>query len=208
MITRNKAQLVTQGYNKDEGIDYEETYALVARLEAIHLLLAFVCPKNFKLFKMDVTNAFLNGYINEEAYVAQPPCFENHEYPNHIFKLKRTLCGPKQAPMAWYKRLSKFFINQGYLRGKFDTTLFIKRHEDDTLLVQVYIDDIIFGYTNMQLVREFSKLMQGEFEMSLMGELNYFPGLQIKQLNEGTFVYQTKYCKELLKRFGMVDVNS
>ena len=90
--------------------------------------------------------------------------------------------GLKQAHRAWYERLSKFLINQGYLRGKVDTTLFIKRHGNDTLLIQLYVDNIIFGSTNMQLVKEFSKLLQGKFEMSLMGELNYFLGLQIKQL--------------------------
>ncbi|KAK2382949.1 putative mitochondrial protein [Trifolium repens] len=205
IIIRNKARLVAQGYNQEEGIDYEETYAPVARLEAIRLLLAYACNMNFKLYQMDVKSAFLNGYINEEVYVKQPPGFENHELPDYVFKLKRALYGLKQAPRAWYDRLSKFLIKNGYSRGKVDTTLFIKRKGKDVLLVQIYVDDIIFGSTNPSLVKSFSSLMQGEFEMSMMGELTYFLGLQIKQLEEGTFIYQTKYCLELLKKFGMTD---
>ncbi|KAK2364610.1 cysteine-rich RECEPTOR kinase [Trifolium repens] len=205
IIIRNKARLVAQGYNQEEGIDYEETYAPVARLEAIRLLLAYACNMNFKLYQMDVKSAFLNGYINEEVYVKQPPGFENHEHPDYVFKLKRALYGLKQAPRAWYDRLSKFLIKNGYSRGKVDTTLFIKRKGKDVLLVQIYVDDIIFGSTNPSLVKSFSSLMQGEFEMSMMGELTYFLGLQIKQLEEGTFIYQTKYCLELLKKFGMTD---
>ncbi|KAK2382297.1 putative mitochondrial protein [Trifolium repens] len=205
VIVRNKARLVAQGYNQEEGIDYEETYAPVARLEAIRLLLAYACNMNFKLYQMDVKSAFLNGYISEEVYVKQPPGFENHEHPDYVFKLKRALYGLKQAPRAWYDRLSKFLIKNGYSRGKVDTTLFIKRKGKDVLLVQIYVDDIIFGSTNPSLVKSFSNLMQGEFEMSMMGELTYFLGLQIKQLDEGTFIYQTKYCLELLKKFEMTD---
>src|SRR4051812_39401699 len=159
VITRNKARLVAQGYNQEEGIDYEETYAPVARLEAIRLLLAYASSKDFKLFQMDVKSAFLNGYINEEVYVAQPPGFENYMYPTHVYKLKRALYGLKQAPRAWYERLSKFLLSQGYSRGKVDTTLFIKRKDKDVLLVQVYVDDIIYGSTNSKLVKDFSKLM-------------------------------------------------
>ena len=107
IIIRNKARLVAQGYNQQGGIDYEETFALVARLEAIRMLLAFACHKNFILYQMDVKNAFLNGFINEEVYVEQPPGFGSFNFPNHVFKLKKTLYGLKQEPRAWYERLSK-----------------------------------------------------------------------------------------------------
>ena len=202
-IVRNKARLVAKGYNQEEGIDYDETYAPVARLEAIRMLLAFASSYNFKLYQMDVKSAFLNGFIQEEVYVEQPPGFEDYENPNHVFKLKKALYGLKQAPRAWYERLSKFLIEKGFRRGKVDTTLFILIENKNILLVQVYVDDIIFGSTNESLCKFFSNLMQSEFEMSMMGELNFFLGLQIKQGKEGTFVSQTKYCKELLKRFGM-----
>ena len=140
----------------------------------LYIILAYDCSKYFKLFQMDMKSVFLSGYINEEVYVVQPSGFENHEYPNHVYKLKLDLYGLKQAHRAWYERLSKFLINKGHSRGKLDTTLFVKHQGKHTLLVQVYVDDIIFGSTNIQLVKEFSKLMRGEFEMSHPGELNYF----------------------------------
>ena len=115
---------------------------------------------------MDGKNAFLNGYISEEVYVSQPSDFENHEYPNHTFKLKWALYGLKQAPRAWYERLSKFLLDQVYSIGKVDTTLFIKRQGKHILLVQIYVDDIIFGSTIMQLFKEFSKLIRENLKWS------------------------------------------
>ena len=153
---------------------------------------------------MDVKSAFLNGFINEEVYVEQPPGFQSFNFPNHVFRLKKALYGLKQAPRAWYERLSKFLLmKKGFKMGKIDTTLFIKTKENDMLLVQIYIDDIIFGATNVSLCEEFSKGMHSEFEMTMMGELNFFLGLQIKQLKEGPFINQAKYIRDLLKRFGM-----
>ncbi|GKV30776.1 hypothetical protein SLEP1_g39556 [Rubroshorea leprosula] len=202
-VVRNKARLVAKGYSQEEGIDYDETYAPVARLESIHMLCAFACHMNMKLFQMDVKSAFLNGFIKEEVYVEQPPGFEDPYFPDHVFKLSKALYGLKQAPRAWYERLSGFLIEKGFSRGRVDTTLFIKHHEKDFLIVQIYVDDIIFGATNELLCENFSKLVQGEFEMSMMGELNFFLGLQIKQSNEEIFINQTMYTKELLKKFGM-----
>ena len=205
MIVRNKARLVAQGFNQEEGIDYEETFAPVARLESIRMLLAFACHKGFTLFQMDVKSAFLNGYILEEVYVEQPPGFQNHKYPDHVFKLKKALYGLKQAPRAWYDRLSKFLILNDFSMEKADTTLFIKVKGDDMIIVQIYVDDIIFGATNDLLCEDFAKSMSSEFEMSMMGELNFFLGLQIKQSKEGIFINQAKYVKEMLKKFEMED---
>jgi len=190
---RNKARLVAQGFNQKECIDYEETFTPVARLEVIRMLLAFACYKDFKLFQMDVKSAFLNGLISEEVYVEQPPGFESHEFPNHVFKLTKALYGLKQAPGAWYERLSGFLLEKGFTRGKID----------DLLIVQIYVDDIIFGSTNENMCSEFSKIMQKEFEMSMMGELNFFLGHQIKQTKNGIFINQSKYIKDLLKKFGI-----
>ncbi|KAK6146097.1 hypothetical protein DH2020_019966 [Rehmannia glutinosa] len=202
-IVRNKARLVAQGYCQEEGIDYDETFAPLARLEAIRNLLAYSCYKNFKLYQMDVKSAFLNGIIQEEVYVKQPPGFENFSRPNDVYKLKKALYGLKQAPRAWYDRLSSFLLQNGFIRGKVDTTLFVFEKGQDCLLVQIYVDDIIFGATNDSLCKKFSKLMQGEFEMSMMGELNFFLRLQIKQCQEGIYISQSKYTKELLKKFGI-----
>jgi len=202
-ITKNKARLVAKGYRQEEGIDYDETYARVARLEAIHLLLAYASIMKFKLYQMDVKSAFLNGFIKEDVYVEQPPSFEDYKFPNHIYKLKKAVYGLKQAPRFWYERLSTFLLKNDFERGKIDSALFIKRVGEHILLVQVYVDDIIFGSTNKSLCEGFASIMQSEFEMSMMGELTFFLGLQIKQMEEGTFISQSKYCKEVLKKFEM-----
>ena len=123
-IVRNKVRLVAKGYNQEEGIDYDETYAPVARLESIRMLLAFACYKNFMLYQMDVKSAFLNGFIMEEVYVEQPQGFLNKAYPNFVFKLKKVLYGLKQAPRAWYDRLKTFLITKGFSMGKVDIALF------------------------------------------------------------------------------------
>jgi len=190
VITRNKARLVAKGYNQEEGIDYGETFAPVARLEVVRLLLAFACMSGFKLFQMDVKSVFLNGIINEEVYVEQPPGFEDHQHPNHVYKMKKALYGLKQAPRQWYERLSNFLLSNGYERGMIDKTLFIKKSNSKIILVQIYVDDIIFGATKDSLCEEFVVAMQGEFEMYMMGELSFFLGLQVKQSKDGIFLCQ------------------
>ncbi|GKA96363.1 retrovirus-related pol polyprotein from transposon TNT 1-94 [Tanacetum coccineum] len=203
IVSRNKARLVAQGYNQQEGIDYDETYAPVARLESIRILLAYACALDFKLFQMDVKSAFLNGFINEEVYVAQPPGFIDFEKPDHVYKLKKALYGLKQAPKAWYDRLKAFLIKHEYKMGMVDNTLFTKKKSSNLIIVQIYVDDIIFGSTCQDMCDEFAKIMHDEFEMSMMGELNFFLGLQIKQMEDGIFFNQSKYIKEILKKFGL-----
>ncbi|GJT29367.1 retrovirus-related pol polyprotein from transposon TNT 1-94 [Tanacetum coccineum] len=185
------------------GIDYDETYALVARLESIRILLAYACALDFKLFQMDVKSAFLNGFINEEVYMAQPPGFIDFKKPDHVYKLKKALYGLKQAPKAWYDRLKAFLIKHEYKMGMVDNTLFTKKKSSNLIIVQIYVDDIIFGSTCQDMCDEFAKIMHDEFEMSMMGELNFFLGLQIKQMEDGIFFNQSKYIKEMLKKFGL-----
>ena len=172
ITTRNKAILVAKGFSQVEGIDYDETFAPVARLEAIRMLLAFVSHSNFKVYQMDVKSAFLNGEIDEEVNVEQPPGFEDPDFLNFVYYLFKAIYGLKQAPRKWYDTLSIFvFIKNGFIRGVIDKTLFTKKHKNDMLLVQVYVDDIRFGSTNEDLCKRFAKLMQSKFEMSLVGEL-------------------------------------
>ncbi|GJT19985.1 retrovirus-related pol polyprotein from transposon TNT 1-94 [Tanacetum coccineum] len=205
IVSRNKARLVAQGYNQQEGIDYDETYAPVARLESIRILLAYACALDFKLFQMDVKSAFLNGFINEEVYVAQPPGFIDFEKSDHVYKLKKALYGLKQAPKAWYDRLKAFLIKHEYKMGMVDNTLFTKKKSSNLIIVQIYVDDIIFGSTCQDMCDEFAKIMHDEFEISMMGELNFFLGLQIKQMEDGIYFNQSKYIKEMLKKFGLED---
>jgi hypothetical protein len=180
VVTRNKARLVAKGYSQVEGLDFDETYAPVARLESIHILLAYATYHGFKLYQMDVKSAFLNGPIKEEVYVEQPPDFEDSEYPTHVYKLSKALYGLKQAPRAWYECLRDFLITNGFKVGKANPTLFTKTIAKDLFVCQIYVDDIIFGSTNKSSCEEFSRIMIQEFGMSMMGELKYFLGFQIK----------------------------
>ena len=141
---------------------------------------------------MDVKSAFLNSTIKEEVHVEQPPGFEDHQFLNHVYKLNKALYGLKQAPRAWYERLSKFLIENGFKRENMDATLFLKKKNTSLLVVQVYVDDITFGATKQSLYEEFVNLMQGEFEMSMMEDLTYFLGLGIKQEKDEIFINQTK----------------
>jgi len=206
-VIRNKARLVAQGYTQIEGLDLDETYAPVARLEAIRILLAYACAHNIKLYQMDVKSAFLNEYINELFYVEQSPGFENDKKPNHVYKLRKALYGLKQAPKAWYERLRDFLHSKGFIMGKVDTTLFTKKIGQDLSMLQIFVDGIIFGSTNQEFC-EFENMMANEFDMSMIRELSYFLGLQIKQMKNGTFVSQGKYIKEMLKKFGMDDAKA
>jgi hypothetical protein len=137
----------------------------------------------------------LNGFLEEEVYVKQPPFFESAEFSHKVYRPRKALYGLKQAPRAWYDRLKGFLFSKGFEIGKVDKTLFLLRHGDDILIVQVYVDDIIFGSSSHSLVVSFAEDMSKEFEMSMMGELQFFLGLQIKQAKQGTFVHQAKYTK-------------
>ncbi|GJT27098.1 retrovirus-related pol polyprotein from transposon TNT 1-94 [Tanacetum coccineum] len=177
--TKNKARLVAQGYSQEEGIDYDETFAPVERMEAIRIFLAFATYMNFKVYQIDVKSAFLNA----------------------LYRLK-------QAPRAWYKTLSTFLIQNKFTRGRIDNTLFIYKSKGDVLPVQVCVDDIIFGSTNYKLCKQFDKLMTKKFEMSMMGELTYFLGLQIKQDDKGILICQEQYTRNLLKKYEISNSSS
>ncbi|GJV39209.1 retrovirus-related pol polyprotein from transposon TNT 1-94 [Tanacetum coccineum] len=147
-VIRNKTRLVVRGCRQDEGIDFEESFALVARMEAIRICLAYAAHKSFIMFQMDVKTDFLHGSLKEDVYVCQPEGFIDVDLPNHVYKLKKALYGLKQAPRAWYDELSKFLLQNHFIKGTIDPTLFIRRFNDDILVVQVYVDDIIFGSAN------------------------------------------------------------
>ncbi|GJZ46589.1 putative ribonuclease H-like domain-containing protein [Tanacetum coccineum] len=178
IVIRNKARLVAQGHRQEEGIDYEEVFAPVARIEAIRLFLAYASFMGFLVYQMDVKSAFLYETIEEEVYVTQPPGFKDPENPDKVYKVVKALYGLHQAPRAWYETLANYLLGNGFKRGKIDQTLFIKKQKGDILLVQVYVDDIIFGSTNKELCTGFEKLMKDKFQMSSMGELTFFLGLQ------------------------------
>lgn len=200
-MVRNNARLVSQGFRQEEGIDYDEVFAPVARVEAIRLFLAFASYMGFVVYQMDVKSAFLYGKIEEEVYVTQPKGFEDPQNPKKVYKVVKAFYGLHQAARAWYARLSNFLLKHGYRIGAIDKTLFIKKNSIDIILVQVYVDDIIFGSTKESWCREFENLMKSEFQMSAMGELTFFLGLQLKQQLEGIFIHQEKYVRDILKKF-------
>ena len=157
---------------------------------------------------MDVKSAFLNGNLEEEVYVKQPPGFVDDKHPTWVYRLDKVLYGLKQAPRTWYETLSKHLLKNGFSRGAVDNTLFILRDKGNILLVQIYVDDIIFGSTDEKLCKRFSDIMSSEYEMSMMGELTFFLGLQIKQTSDGIFINQEKYVKELLSKYNLHSTSS
>ncbi|GKA43460.1 putative reverse transcriptase domain-containing protein [Tanacetum coccineum] len=181
IVVRNKARLVTQGYTQEEGLDYDEVFALVARIEAIRLFLAYASFKDFIVYQMDVKSAFLYGKIEEEVYVCQPPGFEDPKFPDRVYKVEKALYGLHQAPRAWYETLSTYLLENQFQRGIIDKTLFIKKFKGDILL---------------------------KFQMSSMGELTFFLGLQVTQKDDGIFINQDKYVDEILKKFGFLTVKT
>nr|GEU66365.1 hypothetical protein [Tanacetum cinerariifolium] len=204
IVIKNKARLVAQGYIQQEGIDYDENFALVARLEEIRIFLAFATYMHFTVYQMDVKSTFLNGKLKEEVYVKQPQDFESNEFPNHVCKLDKALYGIKRAPRAWYETLLTFHNKYKFVRGKIDNTLFFYKTQTDVILVQIYVDDTIFGSTSTELCKQFANLMTQRYEISMMGVLNYFLGFQIKQFERGISINQEKYVMDLLKKY---DIN-
>ncbi|GJZ45627.1 putative ribonuclease H-like domain-containing protein [Tanacetum coccineum] len=178
IVVKKKARLVAQGHTQEE------------------------------VFQIDVKNAFLYEKIEEEVYVCQPPGFEDPHFPNKVYKLEKELYGLHQDPRAWYETLSTYLLDNGFHRAQIDKTLFIRKHKDDILLVQVYVDDIIFGSTKKEMSTEFETLMHDKFQMSSMGELSFFLGLQVKQKSDGIFISQDKYAAEILKKFDFASVKT
>ncbi|WVZ79849.1 LOW QUALITY PROTEIN: hypothetical protein U9M48_027378 [Paspalum notatum var. saurae] len=203
IVVRNKARLVAQGFCQKEGIDYEETFApLVWKPLGFCLLLLPLKASNCSRW---MSSTFLNGFIEEEVYVRQPPGFESAKFLYWVYNLRKALYGLKQAPRAWYARLRSFLLKSRFVMGSVDKTLFLLSRGGDTLIVQIYVDNIIFGGSSHALVSSFAEQMSREFEMSLMGKLQFFLGLQIKQGPEGTFIHQAKYTKDILKKVDMSD---
>jgi len=186
-----------------EGNEFEETFSLVVRMEAMRMFLAFAVHKDFKVYQMDVKSTFLNGDLEEEVYIEQPDGFQLSEDLHIVCRLKKVLYGLKQAPRAWYARLDKYLLQQGLKKGTTDSNLYIKI-KDEQILIVVYVDDIIFG-GNDEMCKKFAKETKKEFEMFMIGELSFFLGFQISQSNDGIFICQEKYANEMLKKFGMED---
>ncbi|GJX83098.1 retrovirus-related pol polyprotein from transposon TNT 1-94 [Tanacetum coccineum] len=202
-VLKNKARLVAKGYRQEEGIDFEESFAPVARIEAIRIFIANAASKNMTIYQMDVKTTFLNGELKEEVYVSQPEGFVDPDHPTHVYRLKKALYGLKQAPRAWYDTLSRFLLDNNFSKGAVDPTLFTRKTGKHILLVQIYVDDIIFASTDPKACDIFSNEMSSKFQMSMMGQMSFFLGLQVSQNPGGIFINQSKFALEILKKFGM-----
>ncbi|GJZ99728.1 retrovirus-related pol polyprotein from transposon TNT 1-94 [Tanacetum coccineum] len=180
-VLKNKAQLVAKGYRQEEGVNFEESFAHVSRIEAICFFIANAANMNMMIYQMDVKTAFLNEEIREEA-----------------------LYGLKKALHAWYDMLSSFLLTQQFSKGAVDPTLFTKKAGNGILLVQIYVDDIIITSTNTAICDEFANIMTSRFRLSMMRKMSFFLGLQISQSPKGFFIKQSKYALEIIKKYGML----
>jgi hypothetical protein len=194
--------LVAKGFAQRHGVDYDETFAPVARMDTIRAVLAIAAQNKWPVYQMDVKSAFLNGFLDKEVYVDQPPGYEVKDQEQKVYKLKKALYGLKQAPRAWYSRIDSYLIANGFSRSENEPTLYVKTDPPgNILLVCIYVDDMI--YTGNLMLQEFKTVMQKEFEMTDMGLMRYFLGLEVDQSDQGIFICQHKYAADILKRFRM-----
>nr|GEV13679.1 retrovirus-related Pol polyprotein from transposon TNT 1-94 [Tanacetum cinerariifolium] len=207
-VLKNKARLVAKGYRQEEGINFEESFAPVARIEAIRIFIANVASKNMTIYQMDVKTAFLNGKLKEEVYVSQSEGFVDPDHPTHVYRLKKAMYGLKQAPREWYDTLSRFLLDNKFSKGLVDPTLFTRKTGKHIVLVQIYVDDIIFASTDPNTYAMFYNEMSSKFQMSMMGQMSFFLGLQVSQSPEGIFINQSKFALEILKKFRMGSCDS
>ncbi|GKD83853.1 retrovirus-related pol polyprotein from transposon TNT 1-94 [Tanacetum coccineum] len=198
-----RKQLETDAMWQEEGIDFEESFASVARIKAICIFVANAAHKNMTIYQMDIKTAFMNGKLKEEVYVSQPKGFVDHDNPSHVYKLKKAIYGLKQAPRAWYDMLSSFLISQQFTKCTVDPTLFLRHVGNDILLVQIYVGGIIFASSNTAMCNEFANQMTNKFKMSMMGKMSFFLGLQISQSPRGIFINQSKYASKIVKKYGL-----
>ncbi|KAK2352556.1 putative mitochondrial protein [Trifolium repens] len=207
-IAKHKARLVARGFLQQQGIDYTEVYAPVARMETIRLVVAITSSFNWPLFHMDVKSAFLNGPLEEEVYVLQPPGFEVESDRDKVYKLEKALYGLKQAPRAWNKRIDQFLSNEGFVKCSVEFGVYMKGTDiSNAILICLYVDDFLITGSNTDSIEKFKGRLKVEFEMSDLGKLNYFLGLEFHYASDGVVLHQRKYIADVLKRFHMENCN-
>jgi hypothetical protein len=203
-VEKYKARLVAQGFSKQPGIDYNETFSLVARIDTVRMVLVIAAQNKWIMHQMDIKSAFLNGYLEEEVYVRQPPGYEIDKHRDKVYKLKKSLYGLKQASIVWYSRIDEYLISVGFIRSPSEPTLYTKvNQKGNILIVCLYVDDLIF--TGDLSVDDFKNAMKTKFEMNDLGLMKYFLGIEVDQSDDGIFICQTNYANEVLKRFRMLN---
>lgn len=208
-VDKFKARLVAKGYKQEFGVDYTEVFAPVARLDTIRLVISMAAHYSWFIFQLDVKSAFLHGELQEEVYVDHPPGYASSSNMGKVLKLKKALYGLKQAPRAWYGRINAYFSREGFEKCPFEHTLFTKHGDNGSvLIVCLYVDDLIYTGNDKSMFEDFKKSMMKEFEMSDLGLMHYFLGIEVKQVADGYFISQQKYTLEILSRFHMMSCNS
>lgn len=207
-IDKCKARLVAKGYAQEKGIDYDEVFAPVARWDTIRMVVALAARNGWKLYQFDVKSAFLHGELTEDVYVAQPQGFEVKGEENKVYKLNKALYGLKQAPRAWFSKIEGYFIKEGFEKNCDDHTLFVKKREHNKILiVSLYVDDLIFTSNDLFMMQDFKSSMHTEFEMTDLGEMKYFLGVEVHQGVNGIYISQKGYAGEILKKFRLSNCN-
>lgn len=204
-VNKYKARLVAKGYVQRHGIDYDEVFAPVVRRETIRLIIALAASHGWEVHHLDVKTAFLHGDLKEEVYVKQPEGFEVKGSEEKVYRLSKALYGLKQAPRAWnYKILREL----RFTRCSKEASLYQRKQNEDTLVVAVYVDDLLVTGSNLVMINEFKNEMAAKFEMSDLGELTYYLGIEVLQHKDGITLRQERYAEKILVETGMDGCNS
>lgn len=207
-VDKYKARLVVKGYKQEYGIDYTEVFAPVARHDTIRLIIALAAQNSWPIFQLDVKSAFLHGNLEEQVFVDQPLGHIKIGYEQKVYRLKKALYGLKQAPRAWYSRIESYFLREGFHKCPYEHSLFVKIGDGGTLLIVcLYVDDLLFTGNDADMFKDFKSSMMVEFEMSDLGLMHYFLGIEVMQTVNGIFIGQKKYVHDILERFQMKDCN-
>ncbi|GKD45674.1 retrovirus-related pol polyprotein from transposon TNT 1-94, partial [Tanacetum coccineum] len=208
-IDKHKARLVVKGYAQKQGLDYSEVFAPVAKWDTIRSIFALAAQRGMKVHQLDVKSAFLYGELEETVFVEQPQGYVVQGNEGKVYRLRKALYGLKQAPRAWYGRIESYFLKEGFEKCPYEPTLFVKLSKENVfLIVSIYVDDLIITGSTLDLIEQFKVSMKSEFEMSDMGEMRFFLGVEVIQSEDGIHLNQRKYAREILERFNMEDCNS